>query len=335
MNRILIRLALGTLVLMIGAGYWACSRGDHGPAAKPEKVTIACATPPYTVLVDIAVAKGYFGQDGLEITPRFHSTGKEALEELLAGKADFATVAETPIMFAVLSGSKISIIATIQSSDKANAIVARKDKGIHLPRDLKGKQVAASIGTISEYFLHAFLATYSVAGKDVKVINLKPEEMPQALTNGEVDAASMFLPFQIQAQQMLGDKGIIFYEKDIYKQTFNLIAVQNYAKKNPVIIKKALLALLKAGEFARNYPAEAQKVVSDFRQVDKTVLAAAWPVHTFDVSLDQSLLLALEDESDWAIKNKLTGAMKVPNYLECIYFDGLQRVKPDAVRIVR
>ncbi len=335
MKRISIVIAIGALVLIASAGFWGCNRSEHSSAGKPEPITIAFATPPYTVLVDIAAANGYFRKEGVEVTPRYRSTGKEALEEMLAGKADFATVAETPFMFAVMNGSQISILATIQSSDKANAIVARKDKGIHLPQDLRGKRIAASMGTIGEYFVDAFLATHGVARTDVKLINLKLEEMSQALKNEEIEAASTWPPFLAQAQQMLGDKGIIFYEKDIYTQTFNLVATQDYIKKNPMTIKKVLLALLKAEEFARKNPEEAQKVVSDYRHIDQKVLAALWPVHTFEVSLDQSLLLALEDESDWAIKNKLTGATKIPNYLNCIYFDGLQAVKPDAVRIVR
>lgn len=335
MKRISILIAIGVLVLIANAGFWACNRSEHSSALEPEKITIAFASPPYTVLVDIAAAKGYFRNEGLEVTPRFHSTGKEALEELLAGKADLATVAETPFMFAVMDGSKISIIASIQNSDKAHAILARKDKGIHVPEDLKGKRIAASSGTTSEYFLHAFLATHGVGRADVKLTNLKQEGMVQALTNGEIDAASIFIPFLVQAQQMLGDKAMIFYEKDIYTQTFNVVATQDYTKNNPMTIKKVLLALLKAEEFARNNPEEAQKVVSDYRHIDHEVLAALWPVNSFKVSLDQSLLLALEDESDWATKNKLTGATKIPNYLNYIYFDGLQAVKPDAIRIVR
>ncbi len=59
-----------------------------------------------------------------------HPYGKTALKEVLEGKADFATVAETPVMFAIMKGEKISIIATIQTSSRNSAIMARKDKGI-------------------------------------------------------------------------------------------------------------------------------------------------------------------------------------------------------------
>ena len=64
-------------------------------------------------------------------------------------------------------------------------------------------------------------------------------------------------------------------------------------------------------------------------------LRELWAPETFIVTLDQSLVLALEDESRWAMKNGLVGGTKVPNYLNFIYFDGLESVKPKAVRILR
>ena len=60
-----------------------------------------------------------------------------------------------------------------------------------------------------------------------------------------------------------------------------------------------------------------------------------WELNTFSVSLDQSLLLALEDESRWAVKNGLTHRKTLPNYLDYLYLDGLQGVKPEAVMIFR
>jgi len=50
--------------------------------------------------------------------------------------------------------------------------------------------------------------------------------------------------------------------------------------------------------------------------------------------LDQSLVLALEDEARWAIKNKLTSKTKVPNYLNHIHLDALKSVAPSAVTII-
>ena len=103
--------------------------------------------------------QGYYLQEGLEATPHLHPYGKLALQEVLDGKADFATVAETPVMFAIMKGEKISIIATIQTSNRNNAILARKDKGILTPDDLKGKKIGATFGTTSAIFYGRFFSS--------------------------------------------------------------------------------------------------------------------------------------------------------------------------------
>ncbi len=155
------------------------------------------------------------------------------------------------------------------------------------------------------------------------------------MVKGDVDAISAWSYVVIEAQQRLGDNGITFLNEDIYTQTFNVIATQEFIRRNPEKVDKLLRALVKAEEFVSLNPLEAQTIVADFCGIDKAVVAKMWAVENFSVTLDQSLVLALEDESYWAIKNRFIDKMKIPNYLDYIYVDGLKSVKPEAVRILR
>jgi NitT/TauT family transport system substrate-binding protein len=224
---------------------------------------------------------------------------------VLEGQADFATVAETPAMFAIMNGEKIAIIASIQSSQKNHAIVARKDLGIFLPQDLKGKKVATTQGITSDFFMDGFLAVRGIARKELTVVNLKPEELENAIVNGEVDAVSTFHPFLSQTQKKLGNKGITFFDEGLsYTATFNVVATQEFVRKNPDKVRKMLRALVKAEKMAKENPAAAQKLVAQFTGIAPSTVAE-------------------------------TRARKVPNYLDYIYFDGLKAVKPEAVRILQ
>jgi NitT/TauT family transport system substrate-binding protein len=53
------------------------------------------------------------------------------------------------------------------------------------------------------------------------------------------------------------------------------------------------------------------------------------------VTLDQVLLVDLEDQTRWLLKGGLTVRKDMPNYLDFIYTEGLLAVKPEAVRILR
>ncbi len=325
--------ALVFLIPIIGV--LSCTRSDQNPVSTPGKAIFAYTVLPDAALAHVAQAKGYYRQEGLEVTAQVHQIGKTALQSVLEGKADLAAVAETPVMFAVMRGEKIAIIATINTSEKNMAVLARKDRGIGVPLDLKGKTVATTFGTIGEFFMDTLAVMNGLSRAQMNVVNLPPEALQEALASGTVDAISVWNPILIQAKKKLGDGGIAFYGEDIYMQTYNVVATQEYISKNPATVKKILRALVKAEEFARQDPAGAQTIVADASGMDREALRGLWPGNTFSVTLDQSLLLALEDESQWAIKGGLTDKTKIPNFLNFIYSDGLQSVKPDALRMLR
>src|ERR1700687_1710658 len=111
------------LVVLLGCG-------EDRTAGPGEKITLAVSMLPHASLVHIAAAKGYFASEGIEMTLEPYQFGKPALDAVLAGKAELATCAETPVVFAVLKGQRISVLATIAGATKATAVVARKDAGI-------------------------------------------------------------------------------------------------------------------------------------------------------------------------------------------------------------
>ena len=328
-------LVMAVAVLTTGALLLACDRTERKPVGPPEPITLACAAIPETALAQIAQTQGFYGDEGLEVTARLHPYGKIAIEDLLAGKADFATVAETPVMFAIMQGKKVAIIATIETSNISNAVLARKDRGILSPRDLKGKRIAVTSGTITDYFLDSVLAVHGIAIKDVQIVDLPVGEMADALARGDIDAISTFSHFMTGAQKKLGDGVITFQDKDIYKETFNVVATQQFIRDNPGKVNKMLRALVRAEEFVTKNPREAQQNVADFSGIERELLRDIWADARFEVTLNQTLVLALEDESRWAIKKGLTRTEEVPNYLDFIYFDGLNAIKPTAVSILR
>jgi NitT/TauT family transport system substrate-binding protein len=329
------RFALALSVLALATCLCACTRPDPKPAGPAEKITIAYSATHYALLADVAQVKGFFQKEGLEVTPRMHAYGKLALRDMFEGKADFATVAETPVMFAIMDGADISIISTINTTSKDNAIVARKDKGILTPNDLKGRKIAATFGTTSEFFMDAFLAVNGISRKDVEVVNLRQEELPRALAEGKTDAAAVFNPFLNASQKELGVRGTTFYNENLYTQSFNIVSTKEFVRHNPGKVGKVLRALDRAEKFVSQNPEEAFNAVADFNRMDIAAVREMLAGTDNALTLDQSLLLAMEDESRWAIKAGLTGNKKVPNYLDFIYFEGLKSVKPDAVRILR
>ncbi|HLP97396.1 MAG TPA: NrtA/SsuA/CpmA family ABC transporter substrate-binding protein [Sideroxyarcus sp.] len=303
--------------------------------AQPQKITIAYTYQPQSTLVHIAVAKGYFAEQGLEVESLMHTYGKTALQSVTDGKADFATVAETPAMFAVLKGEKIYIIANIEASTTNNAIVARRDAGIAATADLKGKRVAFTPGTTSDFFLDSLLTANGLTRQDIKPVPLKPEEFQDAIMARKIDAASTWNYPLTLIKHQLGANGIIFYDRDIYTETFNIASRQDFVRQNPATTKRFLRALIKAEEFVAKHPDEAQTIMSAATGIDKALIGEVWTSFNYHVVQDQTLLLTLEDETRWAMKNKLTEQTVMPDYLGYIHLDSLRDVKPEAIKMGR
>lgn len=328
---------IAVIVIVLIAGIWFVQTQKLEPGGvidTVERVTIADGTSFLSAPVYVAFEKGYFKDEGLDVLIQPHTSGKDTLNVLIAGKADLATTSETPVMHIGLKGEKTYVISTIVTAEKHNAIVARKDRDISTPSDLKDKTIGVTIGSNGEFFLDTFLLINGIKRDEIKAVHRKPQERFDALVSGEVDAVSGWNPYMKKLQKELGDNGITFYGGGLYTATFNIVARQDYVKENPGIIKKVLRALISATEFIKENPEETHKIVSGYFPIDEALLKELEGIYDFEVRLDQSFILTLEDQARWAIRNNLTDKTAVPNYLNYIYLHALEDVKPDAVTII-
>lgn len=93
--------------------------------------------------------------------------------------------------------------------------------------------------------------------------------------------------------------------------------------------------MIKAEEFVAKNVDEAQSIMSTATKIDKDLIREVWGGFHYRVALDQTLLITLEDEARWAMKNKLTEQTVMPDFRNYIHLDSLQAVKPNAVRLNR
>lgn len=329
-----------TLVLLLMAALSGCqkspSRNAGQRSTRPlQKITVAYTVQPQCTLVHVAVANGYFIEEGLDVQSSIHAFGKAALQTLLDHKADFASVAETPFMFNVLKGEKIFVIANIEASNMNNAIVARKDAGISVSGDLIGKRIGFTPGTTSDFFLDSILTSIGLTRQAIQWVALKPDEMLNAIVGKKVDAVCTWNYPLTQIKRQLGFDGVLFYDREIYTETFNIAGQQDFVRKNPETVKRLLRALIKAENFVEQHSDEAQSIVSAATKTDPDIVREVWNAFAYRVVLDKRIIITLEDETRWAMKNRLTDQTVMPDYLTYIYLDGLRAVKPEAVKIGR
>jgi NitT/TauT family transport system substrate-binding protein len=320
------------IIVVIGTSLGGCSQ-ETVKLEKIEKVTIAAYLGEFSSLVFIAENQGYFADNSLDVIIKEYETGLGPIQAVLAGDADFATAAEFVLVSNSFNREDLKAISTI---DLGNAIelVARKDRGINNPTDLKGKKIAIPQKTQAEFFLGSFLIFNGLSIGDVKVFNMSPSELVEAISDGTVDAVMIWEPNIHKIKNRLGGNAITFLGQSGQDFFFLIVGDGVKIKDNPSVVKRLLSALLKAETFVNSNPIETQNIISQRANMEMDYLENVWQKNKFVLSLPPALIIAMEDEARWAIKNNLTNATEVPNYLDYIYFDALKGVKPEAIGII-
>jgi NitT/TauT family transport system substrate-binding protein len=288
----------------------------------------------YASLILIAEDQGYFKRHGLEVAIKEYASGPEALADVWSGTIDTAMASDFAGVRDTLNGHDVKIHATLSKSE-AFFIVANKDSGISTPASLKGKKIGFTSKTVGEFFLGQFLTFNKLTMGDIKKTDLPPAALADALVSGQIDAAALFEPNAYKAQARLGDKAVrvaVQSGQHIYSQ---LYSTGRFAHERPEAMKRYMRALVEAESFVRKNNSEARAIVAKRLKYDQAYIDYIWPQFAFEVSLDQELLLNMDDEARWAMERGLTTAQKTPNFLRNVDFTGLDAAKPEGITIIR
>jgi NitT/TauT family transport system substrate-binding protein len=315
------------LAMLVGS--WSCS-GKVGP--------ITIGYPPFesATLFYIAEDQHFFSRNGLKVTSRKYDTGVASLGGILNGEADIAVgIAEFPLVGRAFQKANIRIIGNI---DKAEFIylLGRKDRGIEKVSDLKGKRVGTTFRTVAHFHLGRFLNLNGMNIQDITLVDLKtPEEWVNAVVNGDIDAISTAQPYVNSIKERLGANAVVWPAQSGQPLHGLIISSNDWITRHPELARRFLKSLAQAEEYVIRHPAEAKAVVRKRLNLDAAYIETVWSQNQFSLSLDQALIVTMEDEARWMIANKLTSEEKIPDFLNYIYEDGLKAIKPEAVNIIR
>lgn len=326
----------GALALCCALAVLAAARQPASrTVAAPQQVIIAVNSA-YVGACPILVAqqRQYFADQGIKAVIQRHDSGKSALEAAIRGEAQLATTADIPIVFAALNHTPVAIVATLFRNDRDHGIIGRRDRGIDGGPSLKGKRVGVTVSTSGHFVLDAYLNRHMLSGGDVTITNLGPSEFAGALERGEVDAVATWEPFLGRLAKQLGRNGIALFGDDIYEIPYSLAGRRAYLEQHGAAVQKVLRAIDRGAKACEQEPEAALAIMGSALQVNTDFWRSQWPGYRFKLTLDQGLILALEDEARWAISKQLALNTELPNFLDYLYMDAMDVVAPSAVTVI-
>ncbi len=322
-------------VILIGLGigsYFWLSQEEPGYTGPVENITLAAYAGEAGALVYVAEDKGYFEKNGLEVNIIDYGSGKAAAVALINGEADIATSAGFVFVSNSFDYADLRVLGTVATAE-VKELVARKDKGITTTDDLIGKKIGVTRRSGAEFLLGVFLTFNGISLQDIELVDLKPSEMMEAISNGDVDAVFTWDPNVFNIKEELGDNAISWSGgQDFY---FVLLTKEDWIENNPVAAERFIRAVLEAEDYIESNSEESKEFVADRFDYELDYIDYSWPKQEFVVVLEQAMLITFEDQARWAISENLTDKTDVPNYFNYIYFDALEEVKPEAVTMIR
>jgi len=225
--------------------------------------------------------------------------GRAAMAQLVSGAADAATGSETQALLNSATDPRIRIVVTL--AECRYRVVARRSAGIRRVADLRGKRIAVTPNTSSQYFLSRMLARAHIGETDVQLVSLEGQEMPAALERRTVDAVAIWEPHAENSFVSLGKDAIAFEDASAYTERFNL-NTRTDVLADPA--KRAELAAL-MGEIARSAtklrtrPAAMVPSLAPKVGVAERIVSAVWRQFAFPASLSAGLRSALPEVEPW------------------------------------
>lgn len=218
----------------------------------------------------VAINKGYFAEEGLNVTYERGFGNSDTISKLGTGNFDLAF----SDMYNALEfneknpGSKVIAVALTQSKAPFS-VITLKEKGISDPKGLAGKTLGAPAGDGPRKLFPLFAKEVGLDPNSVEWTTMEPKLRETFLLQGRVDAVSGFstsiLPSLLKGGKKMEDINIFYYTDNGLDFYGNAILTRaEFAEKNPDIVKG----------FVRAYMRGMQDVLKDPSAGLDAVLAA-------------------------------------------------------------
>jgi NitT/TauT family transport system substrate-binding protein len=305
----------------------------HFRPEKSEHLRVGILPDSYNALLYVAREKGMFKRHGLDVSLENFQAGAYAVDSLLSGKIDAATASEFVLALRAFREPNLRAIATLCTSSSLE-VLARRDRGIENPQDLRGKRVGVSRGTNAMFFLDTFLSLNGIHSTEIRMIDLKPADIGLALIDGRIDAAVNHLSYTGEVKRRSGGN-VISWSAQGGQDTYILLMTRDEViRARPRAITSLLRGAMEAEAFLKSHEKEAHNVVRAAMNLAPDTVTATWSKTRFRVRLDQDILTLMEDEGRWAIRNKLVEGKGIPNYFTFLHLESLKMIKPEAVGVI-
>jgi NitT/TauT family transport system substrate-binding protein len=324
---LLVILVIAALLFLTPLRDFLSRRAPSGP---PQLLALGGPTAEYCGLLWLAEDKGLFRRENVRVTHALFDTGAQVFQEVLAGRLDIALMSEFAFVSLASGRPDLVVLGSIAKA-RTLQVAALRERGIGSPRDLRGKRMGVPLGTTAEYALANFLLLNDLPPDAVTVVPLGPTALEGGLREGKVDAVIAWEPHVHRLGTAFG-AGLVTFPAQKDRETFYcLVTTESVLAGKSRAIEAFLRALVAAEEPAAADPAALRAGIVRNSREGAEFVDYLLPLLQFEVSLEQALVSAMEEEGRW-MTSRGTGA--AVDYLARVRSGPMRAVKSAGVTIV-
>lgn len=199
------------------------------------------------------------GVTGSFVTVR---AGSEVISAMAGGSLDICNIGSSPMVVGYANGLKASMVYVYKNIIDSECLVVQGNSGINTLAELRGKKIGLPFNTSVHFAAIAALKTAGLGLSDVKLVNMRADQIASAWQRREIDAAYIWVPV---VPRLTEDGGrIVFKTGDLADKSGlvifdGLLVRDEFKQKSPDLV----LAFLK----------DFEKIAQAFKQDPKDVVA--------------------------------------------------------------
>lgn len=290
----------------------------------------------------IADSGGFFNpgssgpDDDIEARVEYATSGKQSLQQLMAGDADFALVATVPLAMELVRAIREQrtrdrwpvVIASIALSNNTHRIIARSTPARDFldPGDLAGATIGLLEDSSGHYGWQRFARFHALAPESVRVVDAQPETWHEGLMSARFDAVVAWSPWSEKIEQQLGAAARSFSLQALDSVNWLLVTRRAYLEQYPDRVDRVLSAYASAIDLLYSDPEDATRLAGrDYGLMQEGhviwKLGLGWPV-----------IANVEEKLEWAAGRLDQPAPKLLPY-DYIERAPMERRFPDKVTL--
>lgn len=254
----------------------------------------------------LAMKKGWFAKHGLDVQLEDGNGSVSTVQIVGNGGYDLGHASLAVMAMARSKGLKVRAVANFIRKNDIGLMIG-KDSGINSPKDLKGKKLTFTAGSLETPFLDRFIAAGGLVRSDVELTNVDAANKGTLYMSGRVDGAFSSAPFmQPIFDRQRPTKTISFSDYGLEFPSFGLVATEaTIATKGDQIRRFASVSAGAWQYILNGHEDEAVQAIIDARpqaklnpEILREQIEILRGLVTTPATVDKSI--GIMAESDWA-----------------------------------